>query len=201
MTEDDTTGRKVSDMHQTLSFAHKARFPISVERYHQMIEDGDLDEHDRVELVEGVLIEMVPQSPEHVDAVSALREMLENLGTAWHVRVQGPLTLAASEPEPDLAVCPRPLRDASRWHPTTASLVVEVARTSRKTDRAKAAIYARAGVIEYWIIDVRDRVVERYREPVDGQYRTVDVVERGQVISPVALPDRPIEIRRLFARG
>lgn len=195
--QDDPKEPRVADMSQVQTFVAKAQYPISVERYHQMIEDGELGEDDRVELVEGVLVEMSPQSPGHARVLSALAGEFRSLGREWAVRVQLPLTLARSEPEPDLVVCPRPLERATKWHPTTASLVVEVARSSVKADRAKATFYAEAGVLEYWIVDVETRSIEVFREPDGVEFRDVTRVREGVMI-PVAVPGIAVDVGWIF---
>lgn len=173
------------------------RFPISVDAYHRMI-DGGVFASERVELVEGVIVAMSPHSSEHARVVSALQKVFRALGDEWAVRCQLPLTLARSEPEPDLAVCPQPLEDAAPRHPTTASLVVEVARSSLELDRAKATIYAEAGVIEYWLVDVVTRRVEVFREPDGARYRVVTVALLDETLTPVAVPALDVAVSRLF---
>ncbi len=180
------------------ALAVEARFPISVDIYHRMIDGGLLAEGDRIELLEGVIVAMSPHSSEHARVVSALQKIFRALGDEWAVRCQLPLTLARSEPEPDLAVCPQPLEDAAARHPTTASLVAEVARSSLELDRAKASIYAEAGVIEYWLIDVLAQRVEIFRDPDGARYRTAAVADLGETIAPVAVPTLVVEVARLF---
>lgn len=183
------------------ALAAAARFPISVDAYHRMIDGGVFSVGERVELVEGVIVAMSPHSSDHARVVSALQKVFRALGDEWAVRCQLPLTLARSEPEPDLVVCPQPLEDAARRHPSTASLVVEVARSSLELDRAKAAVYAEAGVLEYWIVDVAAQRIEVFREPDGARYRTAVIAEAGAALAPVAVPQLTVELGRLFRTG
>jgi Uma2 family endonuclease len=169
-------------------------WPISVDKYHQMI-DGGVFQDERVELIDGVLVEMSPQSKEHVHAIHALMMLLVRVlsDQKWSVRVQAPLTLPRWEPEPDIAVVsPSEIETAPR-HPRTAALVVEVAASSRTFDRFKAAEYAEVGVTEYWIVDVARRCVEVRRDPNGVRYETHEVADEDAVLRPLAFPE--IEVR------
>lgn len=181
--------------------ASEVRFPISVEIYHRMVDQQVLGATDRVELIEGVIVQMSPHSAQHARVLSALTKAFRVLGGEWAVRCQLPLTLARSEPEPDLVVCPQPLEDAAARHPTTASLVVEVASSSLALDRAKAGVYAEAGIAEYWIVDVEAREVEVYREPQPSGYRSVARAVGEAVVTPVAVPGVAVGLVDLFRRA
>ena len=101
-----------------------------------------------------------------------------------------PLNLGLdSEPEPDLAIVRRDPLNYVEGHPTSAVLLVEIAHSSLRHDRRKAKTYAAAGIEEYWISDVVRGVLEVYREPVDGNYRTRQVLHRGERIAPLVRPD------------
>jgi Uma2 family endonuclease len=141
---------------------------ITVEQYFGLVEAGVLTEDDRVELLEGVIVSMTPSGPAHATAVAKVtRALLSVVGDRVSVRPQ--LTFVAgaySAPEPDLAVVPGRDSDYEDAHPRTALLAVEVALSSLAQDRlTKARIYARAGVAEYWIVNLRERVVEVMSEP------------------------------------
>lgn len=182
------------------SIALEHHLSISVDRYHQMIDTGVLTEQDRVELIEGVIVAVSPQSREHVHAVEQiLRVLMRQLGREWAVRSQAPLTLARSEPEPDVAVVPRALVEAAPRHPTTASLVVEVARSSLALDQAMAPVYAEAGITEYWIVDVENRCVHVYTGPSAGSYASSTTATDGDELRPTALPPVSLEVSDLFA--
>lgn len=138
----------------------------------RMIEAGVLSEDEPLELIEGELIVVPPQGPEHSDRIAAITMLLSPryLGRAV-VRVQLPLDAGDdSLPEPDFLVT---LATPGR-HPRGADafLAIEVARTSQAQDRAKARIYARAGVPVYWLVDLVARRVEERTEPnAEGDYR------------------------------
>lgn len=142
---------------------------FTVEQYHRMIASGILAEGDRVELLEGWIVQMSPHGSEHRVAVTLVQDQLEALlPTGWYVEVQLPLGAADSEPEPDVAVVRGPRRRYLDHHPKGAevALVVEVADTSLDEDRQrKGRIYATAGMACYWIVNLPDRQVEVYTEP------------------------------------
>ncbi|MBE7439760.1 MAG: Uma2 family endonuclease [Spirochaetales bacterium] len=87
-----------------------------------------------------------------------------------YLRSEQPLTLLASEPEPDIAIVPGHWQDHTTAHPDRALLVVEIALSSLKLDRSKAEIYARAGIPEYWIVDLDQHQLEQYSDPASGRY-------------------------------
>jgi Uma2 family endonuclease len=167
---------------------------MTVERYFALVDEGLLEPDDRVELLEGVVVAMSPRNPPH-DAVMSLvlRALVEAVGARAAVRCQCSLVLGRySAPEPDVAVVPGRERDYLAGHPRNALLVVEVADTSLAQDRlTKGALYAAAGVPEYWIVDIRaDRVeVVRDPEPGTGRYRERSVIGRGGRLALLALPD------------
>jgi Uma2 family endonuclease len=113
-----------------------------------------------------------------------------------------------SEPEPDVVVVPGTHRDYELAHPARPALLVEVAESSLADDRGtKAALYARAGIADYWILNLVDRVLEVCREPVAAtasgsgwRYRAITVLHAGDAIAPLARPDRPVEVAALLPR-
>ena len=124
---------------------------ISVKGYHRLGERA-------MELLRGTIIEKLPKSPLHHFCIERLRNILEKqICPEMIVRQEGPLTFSDSEPEPDLAVIAGPAVRYRASHPATAELVIEVAVSSREIDRIKAAIYAEAGVKEYWIVCLEER--------------------------------------------
>jgi Uma2 family endonuclease len=162
--------------------------PLKRAEYDRLVELG-VFEDERVELLQGVLVEMSPQDPGHAYVISQLHQVLDRqVPAGWVVRAQFPLALGDdSEPEPDLAIVPD--GDYRRAHPSRAILIIEVAGSSIRKDRElKAALYARAEVDEYWIVDLTNGTVELYREPVDGTYRVREVRGRGQVVTSSRLP-------------
>ncbi|MBL8919211.1 MAG: Uma2 family endonuclease [Myxococcaceae bacterium] len=151
------------------------------EEYEDLVRQGTF-ERERVELIRGVIVSMSPLRVAHNFTVMTLSELLTSaLGRkrAW-VRVQMTFRAGSSLPEPDLACVPRN-RDYAHAHPSEALLIVEVADSSLNHDRAtKAALYAEAGVPEYWVVDLADGLVEVRRHPRKGSYASCDVVLRGE---------------------
>lgn len=156
---------------------------------------------DRIELLEGVLVEMSPKGWKHEEILAWLtQEFVLALGRRFQVRVQLALTLetTGSAPEPDLAVvgpdAPRPN------HPAEALLVVEVAASSLRYDRGvKAAVYAVAGIPEYWVVDVVGELVEVRTRPVGGAFQDVREARAGAVLLPGTLPGLSVDVSELFA--
>jgi Uma2 family endonuclease len=162
---------------------------LSVDDVYRMVDAGVLDEDDRVELVEGVLVEMVPIGPEHDGAVAWLTRHFARAGSdVWDVRVQSTLLIEGGYLLPDLMLVEPPPRTAQ---PTSALLVVEVAQTSQVRDHEKARDYAAAGVPDYWIVDLAARAVEVHRRPLAGDYAESTTFEDGQWVSPLTA-DAPV---------
>jgi Uma2 family endonuclease len=172
--------------------------------YERLIEAGFFPPGDRVELLGGHLIVAEPQGSGHFAAIRAVEEALRAaFGRGWEVRGQGPLALDdESEPEPDVAVVPGSFLDYRLQHPSRPALVVEVSDSSLTLDREhKGSVYARAGVADYWIVNLVDRVLEVHREPSHDpaapfgwRYRNVDRLGREQSIVPLALPHVSIRV-------
>jgi Uma2 family endonuclease len=169
--------------------------------YDRLIEAGFFRPGDPVELLGGQLIVAEPQGSGHFAAVRAA------FGRGWEVRSQGPLALdEESEPEPDLAVVPGSFRDYQTGHPSRPVLVVEVSESSLALDREhKGGLYARAGLGDYWIVNLPGRALEVYRDPeadpaapFGWRYRSVTVLGRGASIAPLALPGRRIPLADLL---
>ena len=137
--------------------------------YERLIDLGAFRPGERLELVGGALLVREPQGSPHATAVGLVEDALRQVfGVGWTVRTQSPIALDEdSEPEPDLAVVPGSRRDHSRSHPSHPVLIVEVAESSLAFDRGeKGSLYARAGIADYWILNLPDQVLEVYREPV-----------------------------------
>jgi Uma2 family endonuclease len=170
--------------------------------YDEMIKAGIFGPDERIELVEGEIVEMSPQDPPHSVGVLVVEEALRRaFPVGFHVRAQLPLALDDdSEPEPDLAVVRGDIRDYVANHPATAVLIVEVAHSTLDYDRRrKARIYARAGIPEYWIVNLVDRVVEVYREPQsDGTYAVVERFGDADTVSSLTKPDSLIDVNALL---
>ncbi len=170
------------------------------EEYEDLVEQGFFHPDERVELVDGYIYEMSAQSTRHVVSVRLTRRVLARVfGEDFDILVQMPLSMGLdSEPEPDLAVVPGDPRDYLVSHPTSAVLVVEVAETSLQHDRKKAALYAHAGIPEYWILILGKRQLEVLRDPHDGTYRSSTVLNVTDRVSPLARPEASIPLADLF---
>jgi Uma2 family endonuclease len=141
------------------------------QEYDRMTEAGVLTPNDRVELIGGEILTVTPQKSPHATAVSLANEALRRvLAADVHLRIQLPLAIGDdSEPEPDIAVVSGSIRDYRNAHPESALLVIEVSDSTLAFDRqVKGSLYARAGVPEYWIVNLVESVVETYREPVQN---------------------------------
>jgi Uma2 family endonuclease len=177
--------------------------PISVEEYHRMGETGILGPDERVQLVNGRIIEMPPIGPRHASRVSRLRRLFAaRFEDRVTVREQQPLTLdSTSEPEPDIVIARFSPEDYESAHPTAADtlLVVEVSESTLSTDRGvKLAAYANSGVPEYWIVNLVDGVLEAYAEPDGVTFRQHRVARSGERISPRAFPDEAIGVDEIL---
>ena len=172
------------------------------EAFEKLAEVGLIEPDARLELIDGeILQKMSPQSARHFAAVLKVEEALRALfGPGYVVRVQGPLALDPySEPEPDVAVVEGTIDDYVEAHPSTAVLVVEVADASLQFDRTrKAALYARAGIPDYWIVNLLDGVLEVLRQPEGDAYRERMVLAPHEQMAPLARPGASLEVARLF---
>jgi Uma2 family endonuclease len=160
-------------------------YRLTLDQYHGLIKSGILGEDDRVELLEGWLVEKLPQDPPHSGTVSVVSQRLKLvLGDAWAICEQLPITLGDSEPEPDVAVVIGPAERYFDHHPSKGEvqLLIEAADSSLDKDRLKAAIYASLPAPFYWIINLPERVVEVYGGPSPRKrtYREVRVYEPGE---------------------
>jgi Uma2 family endonuclease len=158
----------------------------------------------RVELVEGVVYDiMSPQKSPHATGVhKGLQALTAAFSGGWTVRCQSPLALSpVSMPEPDLAVVEGEPDDYVDHHPTEAILIVEVADSSQLHDRKrKGKAYAKAGVPDYWILNLRRNTVEVLRDPAPEGYRSRRICRRGETISPLARPEASIAVDDLLPR-
>jgi Uma2 family endonuclease len=186
-------------MHQTAALAHTpALARISVEDFHRVSELGIYDK--RAELIRGVVFQKPPLSPLHRDVSTWLRDYLYDLRLPRCLVLQeAPLTLRDSEPIPDVAVIAGSREDFRHCHPTTAELVIEVAVSSVVKDHEMAAIYAEAGVKEYWIVLPEERRVEAHRRCEGGVYRERQIFAGDEEIASTALPAVRVSLSALFA--
>lgn len=143
---------------------------FSVEQYHEMIRASILTADDQVELLEGWLLYKMPKNPPHRIATKLIQQAFEKvIIPGWYVDTQEPVTVEDSEPEPDVAVIRGDTRDYADRHPGASdlSLLVEVAEATLERDRKlKKRLYARAGVPVYWIVNLAERKIETYSQPI-----------------------------------
>ena len=176
--------------------------------YDKLIEERFFRPDERLELLDGELIVREPQGTYHAAAFLLMRDaLLRVFGPGFIVRDQLPVALDdVSEPEPDFSVVRGTIRDYLSGHPTAPVLLVEVAESSLTTDRRrKSSLYARANQPEYWILNVVDRVLEVYREPMRStsavygwKYRSVRLLKSGASVSPLAAPRARIRVADLL---
>ena len=177
---------------------------FSVKEYHRLIEVGILTKEDRVELLEGEIVEMSPIGDPHQGTVDRLNRLFTSrLGEQVIVRVQGPILLASveSEPQPDVALLV-PRQDfytTRRPEPADVLLAVEVMDSSVGKDRrVKLPLYARAGLREVWLVDLNTERVEVYRRPGSSGYAESRVLQPGERLAIQAFPDVAFTAADLF---
>ena len=171
---------------------------LSVEEYHRLDEFNHNGR--RTELIRGILIEKMSKSPLHCSIAKRLCDMIARLlPKGFVVRREDPLTLADSEPEPDISVTRGSESDFAEAHPTTAELVIEVAVSSASLDRENASLYAEAAVKEYWIVLGPERRVEVYRQPENGHYRESLQFGADDTIQCASVTAVRIRVSDLFA--
>lgn len=180
-------------------------YDFSVSEYDRMIESGILTKDDRVELLEGRVVEMSPIGMGHQGAVDFLNEALAPLRDRGILRIQGSMRLGdRSEPQPDLLLLRR--RDdyyrSELPGPDDVLLLIEVADSSRSYDRSvKLPLYAEAGIAEVWVVDLVDRVVEVHRQPQNGRYGSHDTFGAGDTVSCDAFPDLGISVAGILGES
>lgn len=179
------------------------RHRLTVADYHRMGQAGVFSVDHRVELIEGEIVDMAPIGSLHAGTVTYLIHVLRAaLGDQAMVAAQNPVYLDRhSEPQPDIAVL-KPRADFYRGsHPRPADvlLIIEVADSTLRYDcEVKAPIYARHGIPELWSVDLENRALLVYREPVETGYRQMQSSVRPGVLVPLALPGTAIDLSGLF---
>lgn len=170
--------------------------------YERAVNQGLLDEDDPVELLDGEIVFVSPENQLHIATTDLVVERLRRVfGRGFVVRVQHPLSIGdRSLPEPDVAVVAGKPRDFPQAHPTMALLVVEVADSSLRRDLGqKARAYARAGIADYWVADVRGRVLHVHRDPSADGYQSVRKLGIRSSVRPVSRPRSRIKVSELLA--
>ncbi|MBI5505135.1 MAG: Uma2 family endonuclease [Deltaproteobacteria bacterium] len=178
---------------------------VDVLRYFALVEEGLIAPDDRVELLDGVIVSMAPQSPLHAAGVMWVEQKLrESLPAGTAIRIQMPFMAGAiSVPEPDVAVVRGGVSDYVDRHPSSALLVVEVAVSSAVQDRlTKAPIYAAAGIPNYWLIDLRDECIEVFSGPVAAKrrYWRTEKLRGNDALTLEAFPEVRFVAADLFPR-
>jgi Uma2 family endonuclease len=183
-----------------LLLRHRHRY--SVDDYYRMADAGILKADNRVELIDGDVIEMPPIRPLHASMVTELQNLLiKAVGDTAIVRVQNPVRLGPTdEPEPDLAVVTHPAIKYRTRHPEPADilLLVEVADSSVGLDReVKLVRYACTGVPETWLVDVNARTITRFHDPGPNGYRQHEDISDRKAIPLPGIANVVVDLRQL----
>ncbi len=169
-----------------------------------MAQTGILSPDERLELIRGVIRRMSLKNRAQVVAASLAFDLFrEALRGKASVYKEDPLRAEGidSEPEPDVMVCSNPELAAYGTARTKPLLVIEVADSSLEYDLGeKAALYAQAGVPEYWVVNLVERVLEVFREPENGSYQMRASLEQSSRVTPKAWPDLKVEVASLFPK-
>jgi Uma2 family endonuclease len=178
------------------------------QEYDRLIRAGFLGPEDHIELIGGTLVVAEPKGTAHEAAVGLVADAVRAaFGAGWVVRTQSAMAPdEESEPEPDVAVVPGSHRDYRDAHPSRPALVVEVSESSLTFDRRrKGSLYARAGIADYWILNLIDRVLEVHRDPAPSRrarfgwrHESVEVLRAGDTAAPLAAPAAPIAVADLL---
>ncbi|HZG40790.1 MAG TPA: Uma2 family endonuclease [Nodosilinea sp.] len=169
--------------------------------YHHMVKAG-LFEGRPIELLNGLIVEMPPEGPEHADSSTRLMPLLWSVARGrYQVRAAKPISIPPghSEPEPDIALVRDRSYQSAHPHPEDIFLVIEFSKTSLAKDTEdKPLVYAQAEIEDYWVVNLRDRCVILYRNPAEGRYQSEQTFFSGE-ISPLAFPDVTINVSQLLA--
>jgi Uma2 family endonuclease len=180
------------------------RHRLDADEYYRMAEAGILGEDDRIELIDGELIDMAPIGQDHASSVNSLNEALVLAFTGRAIiSPQNPVRLDRfNEPQPDFAVFRSRAdnyRTGERPGPADVLLLIEVADSSLRFDRTiKLPLYARAGIAEVWIIDLMRRVLNAYRRPAGDGYDEMTTHQPGDSVGLALAPDIRIPLDRVF---
>jgi Uma2 family endonuclease len=181
-------------------FSSSRRF--TVDEYHRMGEAGILHPDERVELIEGVICRMSPKGSLHSTSVEIAREYFaKKLKHKAHARTQDPIYLSKhSEPEPDVALVVPPFTRYRDHHPTPAEifLVFEMADTTLNRDRRKGKTYAKAGIVQYCILDLKHETIEEYCDPTPDGYGSKNIYRVGDKFALVAFPTIVVKVKDLL---
>ena len=176
---------------------------FTVDEYHRMAQAGVFHEDDRVELIDGQVVEMSPIGPRHAACVDRLtRRLSQQVGDRAIVRVQSPIVLGPhAAPQPDVALLRPPIERYARAHPLAPDilLVIEVADTSAEYDRSiRLPLYARAGIPESWLVDLAGDAITVYRKPGPDRYGETVTLSRAGTLRPVLLPGLEVGVDEIL---
>jgi Uma2 family endonuclease len=176
-----------------------ARRPFTVSEYERLIAADILHEDDRVELINGEILEMTPIGIRHAACVIELTEIFTaQLHKRAAVSVQNPIQLGEhSQPQPDVTLLRRRADRYASARPTAADilLVIEVADSSLESDRmVKLPLYAQAGIPEVWIVSLTEDHIEVYTQPENGAYTRAQRAGHGETLTPTTLPDLRVPV-------
>ncbi len=179
------------------------RRPFSVDEYYRMADSGILTDDDRVELIEGEIVQMTPIGSRHAACVKKLIKVFTNMiGGEEILSVQDPIRLDEfTEPEPDIAVLKERDDFYAKSHPGPEDvlLIIEVADASVRYDReVKIPLYAKAGIPEVWIVNLPDKTIEMFRNPVESGYEETSILRKGQSLSPTAFSEVEIRVEEIL---
>ena len=179
------------------------RKKFTITEFEQMAETGIIKDEDRIELIEGELIEMGKIGKRHAACVDRLNDLFrDKFGKRVLVRSQNPIQLSDySQPQPDLAILTRKSDYYETAHPTPDDifLLVEVADTTIKFDQEiKIPLYAKHNILEVWLVNLNQEIVEVYYQSNINSYTTKKIFTKKQIISPISFPEIKINVSEIF---
>ena len=174
---------------------------ITIKQWHLIVDSGAVDRRN-YQLIAGQIFEMAPENPIHSGSILRLSDRLKKLFTHEPVIIsQGhPITIEDSEPEPDIAILKYRDEYYCDQHPGADEvyLVIEIANSSLNFDREnKKQIYAKARIIEYWIVDLNSNALIVHRDPTGNDYNSIETKSTG-TITTVAFPRIEVEVEKIF---
>ncbi|MCB0062485.1 MAG: Uma2 family endonuclease [Caldilineaceae bacterium] len=200
----------VNGVRQSISGVHLRRFSLT--EFQHLVELGIFGEDERIELLDGLLVEMSPINPRHAECVDNLNETFTVLlHRKARVRVQSPITLEgqSSQPQPGVSVAVRRAEGYGERHMNAAEifLLIEVADSSLNSDQTdKLKLYAAAGIPEYWIVNLVDNQLEVYQEPYfsatgEGAYKRKRTYSREETVAPQSFPECEVALTDILPKG
>jgi Uma2 family endonuclease len=178
---------------------------FTVAKFYRMARAGVLNPNYRYELIEGEIIRMLPLGPEHCESVDTLYKLLSRLlGDKYRVRSRNSVQLSnISEPLPDFAILKERAEGYRKKQPGPADtlLLIEVSDSSLSYDRnRKAAVYAAAGIVEYWIVNLRKRCLHVMRKPSREGYQDILTLEPGDEVRALKIPELKVKVADLLLK-